>query len=243
MKTPDSTKAKPSALNSRKSIKEVQNDKANIDRIETVELSLVATTTEARIDSRQLAQGFGNKHRAVVALIDKYLDRFKSFGQVTFKKADGERKQGGGMAERYALLNEDQAYLLLSLTRNSDVVVKLKVKLIRTFGEARRAAYLRRTEYMPAYHAAHDRIKELTDGSPHARYHHMNFNKLLNKLAGVQAGQRASAPAPRQAMLIVGQMLALEAMQTARDGREAYQLACRAVHPLETAAAALGDIV
>src|SRR5450830_633076 len=170
-------------------------------------MALIATATEPRVDSRMLAPQLGNKHRHVIALIDKYLDAFKTHGHVSFKKADGERQQGGGKAERYVLLNEDQAYFLLSLSRNSEIVVALKSKLVTAFSEARRAADMRQTEYMPTYHAAHDRIKELAAGSSTERFDHMNFNKLMNKVAGVEAGQRASAPVPKQALLIVGQML------------------------------------
>ena len=207
----------------------------------TCELVLT-TASEPLIDSRLLAQGFGNKRRTVIALTDKYLSRFERFGKVRFKKADGDRKQGGGMAQRYALLNEDQAYLLLSLSRNSETVVDLKVKLIKAFGEARRALDMRQTEYMPTYHAAHDRIKELAGGSSNARFQHMNFNKLLNRVAGIEAGQRASASVPQQATLIVGQMLATVAMQAAKDGREAYRLACTALQPLTIAVQALGGV-
>ena len=222
MKTPDSTKAKPSALKNRKSIKEVQNDKANIDRTEVGELSLVATPTEARIDSRLLAQGFGNKRRTTIALIDKHLIQFERFGKVRFKKAPlpGSRT---GQSERYALLNEDQAYLLLSLSRNSDVVVDLKVKLVKAFGRARRAADIRKTEYLPAYHDLHGRIGKLAAGSINERRVHMNVNKLLNKFAGIEAGQRVRAGLPQQAMLIVGQLVASNQAQDATDHHEAYQ--------------------
>lgn len=203
------------------------------------QLVLNTTTSEARVDSRSLALQLGNKHRHVIALIDKYADRFKTHGHVSFKKADGERKQGGGKAERYALLNENQAYFLLSLSRNSEIVVVLKSKLITAFSDARRSADMRQTEYMPTYHAAHDRIKELASGSSSERFDHMNFNKLVNKVAGIEAGQRASAPVPKQALLIVGQMLATAAMRTAHNGKAAYQQAKIALQPLTNAMLAL----
>lgn len=202
-------------------------------------LVLIATATEPRVDSRMLAPKLGNKHRHVIALVDKYLDAFKTHGHVSFKKADGERKQGGGKAERYALLNENQAYFLLSLSRNSEIVVTLKSKLITAFSDARRAADMRQTEYLPTYHAAHDRIKDLAAGAASGRFDHMNFNKLMNKVAGVEAGQRASAPVPKQALLIVGQMLATAAMQTARNSKVAYQQAKIALLPLTNAMVAL----
>lgn len=202
-------------------------------------LALTTTTTEARIDSRLLARQLGNKSKAVVALLDRYLNVFKQHGQLTFKKEVGERKQGGGNAERYALLNENQAYLLLNLSRNSDTVVALKSKLITAFSNARRAADLRRTEYLPGYHVMHDQIKVLAAGSSSERFDHMNFNKLVNKVAGVEAGQRAGAPVPKQGLMIASQILMTAAMQPAKSSREAYRLAAQAVQPLANAVLAL----
>ena len=184
------------------------------------DLALTTTTTEARIDSRLLAQGFGNKHKAVMALIERYASRFRGLGILPFKK---EVIKGRGQPERYALLNEDQAYLLLSLTRNTDTVVNLKVKLIHTFGQYRRAADLRKTEYLPQYHQLHDNLHTLAAGSPNERHIHINVNKLLNKFAGIEAGQRAGAPLPEQAMLIVGHAMAARAAQGAADHHDGYQ--------------------
>ena len=184
------------------------------------DLALTTTTTEARIDSRLLAQGFGNKHKAVMALIERYAGRFRGLGILPFKK---EVIKGRGQPERYALLNEDQAYLLLSLTRNTDTVVNLKVKLIHTFGQYRRAADLRKAEYLPQYHQLHDNLHTLAAGSPNERHVHTNVNRLLNKFAGIEAGRRASAPLPEQAMLIVGHAMAARAAQGAADHHDGYQ--------------------
>jgi phage regulator Rha-like protein len=189
----------------------------------TDDFALTTTSTEARVDTRLLARQMGNKHKPVVALIDKYLSRFKAHGQVLFKKADGDRKQGGGMAERFALLSEDQAYFLLSLSRNTDTVVALKSKLIAAFSNARRAADLRKTEYLPQYHQLHDRIGILAAGSTNERHVHSNVNRLLNKFAGIEAGQRANAAMPHQAMLIVGQLVASNATLGATDHHDGYQ--------------------
>jgi phage regulator Rha-like protein len=113
------------------------------------DLALTMTTTGARIDSRLLAAHMGNGHKAVMGLLDRYLGAFRTHGQLTFQKEVGDRRQGGGNAERYALLNEDQAYFLLSLSRNSEIVVALKSKLIAAFSEARRATDMRQREYPP----------------------------------------------------------------------------------------------
>ena len=187
------------------------------------EFTLTVSATEPRVSTQLLAKHLGNKHRPVIALIDKYLDSFKSFGHVTFKKADGDRKQGGGKTERYALLNEDQAHFLLSLSRNSDTVVNLKVKLIKAFSLARKAADLRKIEYLPGHHQLHDALHVLSAGSTNERHVHINVNRLLNRFAGLDAGQRATAAVPQQAMLIVGQAMAARAAQGATDHRDGYQ--------------------
>jgi hypothetical protein len=46
------------------------------------------------------------------------------------------RKQGGGIALEYAELNEDQATYLITLFRNSDVVRKFKIQLVKAFRKA-----------------------------------------------------------------------------------------------------------
>jgi hypothetical protein len=194
-------------------------DETTID----TDIALTTTATEARIDTRLLALQLGNKHRHVMALLDKYLDVFKRHGHVSFKNADGERRQGGGKAERYALLNENQAYFLLNLSRNTEIVVALKSKLITAFSDARRAADMRQTEYLPSYHQLQDVIHARAAGSANERHVHINVAKLLNKTVGLEAGQRASAPIPQRALLIVAQAVATQAMQSAHDHHDGYQ--------------------
>ena len=187
-------------------------------------LALTTTATEARIDSRLLALQLGNKHRHVMALLDRYLGQLKTFGHLSFKNACGDRQHGGGNGERFALLNEDQAYFLLSLSRNSDTVVNLKAKLIKTFGDYRRAADMRRTEYLPSYHRLSDAIHSAAAGSTNERFVHTNIARLLNKTVGIESGQRAAAPVPQQALMIVAQELAARAMLSANDHHHGYQM-------------------
>ncbi len=198
------------------------------------QIELSVTDTGARVDSRLLAARLGNKHRQVMALIDKYLDKLKLFGHVRFQKAGGaRRKHGGGTAERFAMLNEDQTYFVLSLSRNSETVVPLKARLIQVFSDYRRAADMRQTEYLPAHHHLQDAIHTAAAGSASERHVHINFARLLNKTAGIQTGQRASAPPAKQAVLIVGSLLAAQALQQAQDHRDGYQRAKVALQALE----------
>ena len=195
------------------------------------EIHLIETKDGPRIDSRLLAQRMGNTHRPTVALIDKYRQQLEHLGQVLFKKADGERYQGGGKAERVCLLNEDQALFVLALSRNSARVVELKLKLVQAFGAARRDAQQRQTEYLPEYHQLHDQIKTLAAGSEHERFVHMNINRLVNKTAGIEAGQRTHIPI---SMLATVQHLALVAMSGATDHHEGYQKAKAALGTFQT---------
>ena len=115
MKRPTPQKGKPTGAGTTAGSKTKHTHAPIVARVAD-ELALTTTTTEARIDSRLLAKQLGNRSKAVVTLLDRYLDVFKQHGQLTFKKSVGERKQGGGNSERFALLNENQAYLLLALS-------------------------------------------------------------------------------------------------------------------------------
>ena len=184
--------------------------------------TLTTVKAEPRIDSRLLALQLGNQHKAAMALIERYADKFKAFGQLPFKKEVGDRAQGGGNPERFALLNEDQAFFLLALSRNNGRVVDLKVKLVKAFGEARRAAGQHGAEYLPTYHQLHDELHTLAAGSTHERHVHMNVNRLINKTVGLEAGQRSEAPMPAQSLLAVAQAVAVKAARGATDHRAGY---------------------
>jgi hypothetical protein len=80
-------------------------------------------------------------------------------------------------------------------------------------------------EYLPTYHQLHHTVHQLAMESSNEKFVHMNVNKLVNKAAGVEAGQRASASLPQQAMLIVCQDLATKAMHGATDHHDGYQRA------------------
>lgn len=100
-------------------------------------ITLTHTENEPRVDSRQLANQLGTKHKNPMALIERYLAKFAEFGVVPFQTEKPLAGTAGGRPERFALLNEDQAFFLLSLSRNTDRVVDLKADLIMAFREAR----------------------------------------------------------------------------------------------------------
>lgn len=100
-------------------------------------IALIQHKNEARVDSRLLANQLGNQHKNTMELIERYLGKFKELGVVPFQTEKPLAGTAGGRPERFALLNEDQAFFLLALSRNTDRVVELKSSLIMAFREAR----------------------------------------------------------------------------------------------------------
>lgn len=198
-------------------------------------LQLVLLKDEPRIDSRLLAQQLRRPHYGVFELVRDYQGDFEELGVVRFQTWKPLPGSKGGRPERFALLNENQAYLLLTYSRNTARVRALKIKLILSFDAARRAAAMRQTEYLPTYHALHDRIHALAAGSPNERFIHMNVNRLVNKAVGLKAGQRPLAPLPQQALLVVAQHVATQALQQADSHHDGYEVAKSAVLNLSRA--------
>lgn len=182
-------------------------------------LALTSTMTGARIDTRLLAHHLGNRHQSMFELVKIHRADFEELGLLRFQTGEPT----GGRPEKFALLNEDQAYLLLTYSRNSARVRPLKIRLVKAFREARMAAEMRKTEYLPTYRELHDEIHALASGSPNEKFVHSNFNKLVNKVAGVDAGHRATAALPQQSMMIVAQAIAARTLRGAPDHRTAYQ--------------------
>lgn len=92
-----------------------------------------------RVDSRELAEVLGNKHKSVMELIGKNEAHFAEMGHLPFQTETVKNSVGAVNLARYALLNEDQSYFLLTLVRNSKKVTALKAALVMSFRAARNA--------------------------------------------------------------------------------------------------------
>jgi phage regulator Rha-like protein len=203
----------------------MDNSIQTLDAVETAPQTLTANG-EGRIDSRLLALHLGNAHQNLYELLRDHRDDFEELGLIRFQTG---LITGRGRAEKYALLNEDQCYLLLTYTRNSARVRPLKLQLVKAFKEVRLVASQRAQEYLPTYHQLHNVIDELAAKSCNKKFVHMNVNKLVNKAAGVQAGQRAVVSLPKQSLITVAQSVAACAMQGAGDHHVGYELAKQAL--------------
>jgi len=206
-------------------------------------IELNAIKGEARVDSRLIARDLGNQHDSVVKLVEDYRSDFEEFGIVCFqsqpkaddfpdfKSGNSRAKTRRGRPERFALLNEDQAYLLLTYSRNTPEARRLKISLVKAFSRFREGKQVA-AGYLPFYHALHDEVGNLAmrarlAGSTTPEEHfHSNMNRLLNKAFGVELGARAGLSPMRKVLLSGAQALAAETLGNAlAEGlghREAY---------------------
>ena len=85
------------------------------------------------ISSETIAEGAGIQRASVLRLIDDNLSDFEDFGTVGFEIRPRQAGQHGGGETRIALLNEQQATLLMTFQRNTDQVRSFKKALVRAF--------------------------------------------------------------------------------------------------------------
>ena len=88
--------------------------------------------------STAIADHCGIQHKNVLELIDKHLSSIESaFGHLTFETRDEIRLGKSGVQSTYpvrtAYLTEQQATFLITMFRNTDVVVRFKLALTQAF--------------------------------------------------------------------------------------------------------------
>ena len=86
------------------------------------------------VSSTAIAEGIGREHESVIKLIRRNLGDFEEFGGVGFEIRPFETA-GGTQNREIALLNEQQATLLMTYMRNNEVVRAFKKRLVRAFYE------------------------------------------------------------------------------------------------------------
>ena len=96
--------------------------------------ALVVLTADGdlRVSSLVVADRTGNQHASVLRIVRDNLADFEAFGRVGFEIAPFETA-GGIQRREVAHLNEQQATLLVTYMRNSDVVRAFKVELVKQF--------------------------------------------------------------------------------------------------------------
>jgi phage regulator Rha-like protein len=179
-------------------------------------IALTEKKREARVDSRVLAEHLQNQHKNVLALLDKYRSNFEELGIFAFET----RKSKRGLPERFALLNEDQSYLLLTFSGNTKHIVGLKVELVKAFSRFRQHQQSE-ADYLPFYHELHDQVKALADRAHQCgsnapeRVFHININKLINDVFGLESGQRSGLSVHLRAKVTAANVIAKELLEEA----------------------------
>ena len=99
------------------------------------QLVTLTPNNEAVTTSLGIADGTDNEHKAVIQLVRNYQSDLEDFGPLTFEMVKGKALPQGGFAKstEYAILNEDQATLLITYMRNSEIVRTFKKRLVKEF--------------------------------------------------------------------------------------------------------------
>lgn len=152
-------------------------------------------------DSLVIAEGTGVQHQSVKRMILKNEKDLKDFGTLSILN----RESTGGRPEEIYRLNEQQATFLVTLLRNTKVVVAFKSELVRQFYAMRRLLLERETQTWQETRyqgkltrkTETDVIKQLVDyakeqGSQNADKLYLTYTKLANKMAGVSHRNTAS---------------------------------------------------
>ncbi|MFX4016517.1 Rha family transcriptional regulator [Streptococcus suis] len=117
------------------------------------------------------------KHRHIKNLINKHREDFEQFGKVLFKNAPSS----SGQNVRDYILNEQQATLLITYLKNTELVREFKKNLVKAFFELRNEVaefrYQRALE-KPNRKTLHDSIEHREQAPKHA---HPTVNNLLLK--------------------------------------------------------------
>lgn len=94
-------------------------------------IELLQVGEEYRIDSRAVAPGIGIKHQTFLETLQKYQEELDHFGFFRFEtEKTTEDEQGRGRPSTYVLLNRNQVLFAITLSRNTEQVVKWKLALI-----------------------------------------------------------------------------------------------------------------
>ncbi len=145
---------------------------------------LSPNTGEPFTTSDVIAEATGNSYRSIQRIIEKQSERLERFGQVRFEITSVKYSRGTNKKKVYHL-NEQQATLLMTFLKNTDIVADFKTELVRQFYAMRFELYkvqAAKAERKPVRVSMTDAIKALPD-SPHKAMKYGQFTNLAYLLA------------------------------------------------------------
>mgnify|MGYP001861061079 CR=1 FL=1 len=156
--------------------------------------------------SEVIAECTGIAHRKIRDAIRKYENDLETFGVLASYQAETTANKEGGRKALVYRLNEQQAAFLLTLLKNTPVVVAFKKELVRQFYAMRSLLFEKTT---PLWQDTRQMGKEIrqreTDsikafieyaqrqGSKNAQRYYINFSKLADQAAGIKNRELATA--------------------------------------------------
>lgn len=152
--------------------------------------------------SKLISERVQVKHKNVIELIQTHEKRLEKFGRVAFETETLNTK-GGKQETKFYFLNEQQATLLVTFMKNTDIVADFKVELVKQFFAMRQILMQKQTSIWQETRQLskgytkelNDTIKEFVEyarsqGSKSADKYYVHFSKLCNKTASIGDGQR-----------------------------------------------------
>lgn len=151
--------------------------------------------------SKVIAEMTGIEHRKIKTAIRKHQKDLNSFGL----SASYQAESSGGRPEEIIKLNEEQATFLMTLLKNTPVVVAFKKELVRQFYAMRRELVKREVERVkltPTRRELTDAIRDNVPDSPHKAMWYRHYTDLAYRAAfGKSAAQlRKERDAPKGAV-------------------------------------------
>jgi phage regulator Rha-like protein len=145
------------------------------------------------VSTLDMWEGLDVKHKAIIDLIRKYESMFSELGTLAFQKL-----KSGGRPTPFCFLNEEQATFLITLMKNSEVVVKFKLKLTKEFYRMKKvlsdiASQQQNALWLETRNAGKIKRREETDtikkfveyavaqGSQNAERYYSNISTMQNK--------------------------------------------------------------
>jgi len=152
-------------------------------------------------DSLVIANGTGIAHRRIKDAIRKHKNAIEKFGLL----GSHQTESTGGRPEELITLNEQQATFLITLLKNTEVVVNFKVELVRQFYAMRKFILEKQSKEWIATRyqgkltrkSETDVLKQLVEyaeeqGSEHPDKYYILYSKLANKIAGIENRDEAT---------------------------------------------------
>jgi len=144
------------------------------------------------VSTLDIAKGFEVEHFAILRLVQKYEPQFQSLRTFHFQS-----QKSGGRPTTFCMLDETQAMFLVTLMRNSEVVVGFKVRLSQEFTRMkteliRLASQSQNAEWLEQRKAGKETRVLTTDtvkvfieyakgqGSQNAQKYYANISKMEN---------------------------------------------------------------